>query len=463
MTHAPHTLSPGARVHLVGIGGSGMSALAQLLLERGHPVSGSDLRGGGMCMVLEAMGASVHVGHEAHLVEGADLVVVSNAVPAGNVERVRATELGIPVIIRAELLELLLAGHRRLLVTGTHGKTTTTSMATVALQHAGLDPSFAIGGALRAGGTSAHRGTGEVFVAEADEAFRSFLHLTPDCAVVTNAEMDHHDVYTGLEDVLAAFRQFLARRPRGGLALLCADDPGALELAADADQPVQRYGVAPEADWIISDIAAGPERTTFQLTHAGTDLGRFALGVPGHHNVLNAAAAVAAAAWAGADPGDLHEAFTDFRGAGRRFQILGSVRGITVVDDYGHHPTELRATISAARQLAGDGRVVAVFQPHRYSRTAVLGEQLGRALADADLAVVTDVYAANEAAVAGVTGELVADAALDAGVETRFLASLSALPAVLSRLVQPGDVVLTMGAGDITTVGPQLLRQLEGG
>src|SRR5690606_26860469 len=286
------TLTDRTRVHLVGIGGSGMNALAQILLERGNPVSGSDLRGGPACMVLEAMGAEVHIGHDASYVEGADLVVVSNAVPRGNVERRRAEELGIPVLLRADLLELLLTGRQRILVTGTHGKTTTTAMTTVLLQHAGLDPSFAIGGALHDGGTSAHHGTGPHFVAEADEAFRSFLKLTPDCAVVTNLEMDHPDAYADLADIRAAFVEFLGRRTPGGPAILCADDPGTADLATAVEPPVVTYGTSADADVRVLDVRPRPDRTTtFRLVDRDTDLGTMTLGVPGLHNVLNAAGA----------------------------------------------------------------------------------------------------------------------------------------------------------------------------
>lgn len=458
MTDLPQ-LRHDTHVHLVGIGGAGMSPLAQILLERGLQVSGSDLRGGPACQVLEAMGATVHIGHDAAHVAGADVVVVSTAVPRGNVERRRAEEEGLPVLLRAQLLELLMDGHRRLLITGTHGKTTTTAMAVVTLQAAGLDPSFAIGGALHDGGTSAHHGSGPHFVAEADEAYRSFLHLTPDCAVVTNVEMDHHDVYADLDAVREAFTGFLARRPPGGLALLCHDDPGAVALADTAAAPVQTYGEHPDADWRITDVVAHPDRrTTFTLS----DVGPVTIHVPGRHNVRNAAAAAAAAHWAGAPAPAIRQGLETFVGTQRRFQQLGVAAGVTVVDDYGHHPTELRATIAAARQTRPAGRVIAVFQPHRYSRTKELGEDLGRALADADLVVVTDVYAAGEAAVPGVTGEIVADAAAEAGTETRFLASLRDLSRVLAEIVAPGDLVITMGAGDITQVGPLLLERLEG-
>lgn len=462
-TAAGLELAADTRVHLIGIGGSGMSALAQILLERDMPVSGSDLRGGPSCMVLEAMGATIHVGHDAGHVEQADVVVVSNAVPRGNVERQRAHELGIPVVLRADLLELLLTGSTRVLISGTHGKTTTTSMTTVALQAAGLDPSFAIGGALHGGGTSAHHGTGAVFVAEADEAFRSFLRLTPDVAIITNVEMDHHDEYADLEAYREAFVQFLQRRPEGGLALLCAEDEGSATLSPHLTGLVRTYGTVAGADVRASEVTPTPEGgSRFRVADGEEDLGEFSVLVPGRHNVLNATAAIAAARFVGASVEGVADGLRDFAGAMRRFQRLGTVGGVAVVDDYGHHPTELSATIAGAREANPDGRVIAVFQPHRYSRTEALGTDLGRALAAADLVVVTDVYAAGEAPVPGITGALVADGAADAGAEVRFMPRLGDLPKLLADLVEPGDMVLTMGAGDITGVGPQLLERLEG-
>jgi len=458
----PVALRPHDRVHLIGICGAGMSALAWVLLERGYRVSGSDLRGGRECSALSAMGAQVSVGHDAAAVEGADLVVHSTAVPAANVERVRAGELGLPVLRRPQLLELLLQGRRRVLITGTHGKTTTTAMTTVCLQAAGLDPSFAIGGTVTDAGTSAHDGTGEVFVAEADEAYRSFLSLTPDCAVVLNLELDHHDEYADIQELTDAFVTFLDRRTAGGPAVLCADDPGACGLGERIVAPVLLYGEHPDAALRITDVALEADGSTFRLVEDGEDLGQFSLRVPGRHNVLNATAAAAAALWAGAELEGVRKGLAGFPGAQRRFQRLGVAAGVTVIDDYAHHPTELTATIAAARQTMPAGRVIAAFQPHRYSRTAVLGASLGTALASADLVVVTDVYAAGEAPVPGVTGALVADAARSSGVATHLVPAAGDLPELLAGLARKGDLILTLGAGDITEVGPALLRLLGG-
>lgn len=458
---AARALSPGARVHLVGVGGAGMSGLAQILLERGHPVSGSDLRGGRVATALAAMGAHTHVGHDAAHVEGADAVVVSNAIPDDNPEVARARELGLPVLGRAELLAALMAGYRRLLVAGTHGKTTTTAMTTVCLQEAALDPSFAIGGTLHDGSTNAHHG-GEIFVAEADEAYGSFLALTPDCAVVTNVEYDHHDHYPDRAAVDDAFVTFLSRRPPDAPVFLCADDDGSARLADRLDGVVRTYGEHPEAWMRVVDRVHEPTESRFRLRRDGADLGVFRLRLPGRHNVLNAAAAAAGGLWAGADTEAVREGLARFTGAQRRFQRLGTAGGVTVVDDYAHHPSELTATLAAARQTQPSGRVVAVFQPHRYSRTAALGPELGAALADADVVVVTDVYAAGEEPVPGVTGALVADAARGGGAEVVYVAPGDDLPATVTDLVEDGDLVLTLGAGDVTELGPVLLRRLEG-
>jgi UDP-N-acetylmuramate--alanine ligase len=450
------------RVHLIGAGGAGMSGLARLLLERGHPVTGSDLHAGPVVEALAGMGATVHVGHDAAHVDGAGLVVWSNAVPPSNPERLRAAELGVPQIMRADLLELLMASHRRILVTGTHGKTTTTSMVAVILQGAGLEPSFAIGGALVGGGAGGHHGQGEIFVAEADEAFRSFLRLTPDCAVVTNVEMDHHDEYADIDAVTAAFRAFLARRPPGGLAVICADDAGAAALGGDATAPVVTYGEHPEAVVRISDVVLRSSGSVFRLWDAGEDLGEFGLRVLGRHNVRNAAAAVVAARWAGAGLDAIRVALASFRGARRRFERLGEAGGVLVVDDYAHHPTEIAAVIAAARQARSAGRVVAAFQPHLYSRTLALAPDLGEALAGADLVVVTDIYAAREAPLPGSDAEVVVRAAAAAGTEAHLVRVLDEVPATVAALTSPGDLVLTLGAGTITEVGPKLLGLLAG-
>ena len=457
------TLPTDRPVHLVGIGGAGMSALASILLQRGHTVSGSDLRGGKSASALSAMGATVHVGHAAEHIGDAALVVVSTAVPPDNAEVSAAREQGVPVVRRAELLAALMQGRTSVLVAGTHGKTTTTSMLTVALQAAGVDASFAIGGMIHESGTSAHHGVDDVFVAEADESDRSFLVFTADCAIVTNVEVDHHDVYRDMDDVLDTFTQFLANRAPGGVGVLCADDDGSRRLAQRAGDGLITYGEAVDADVRLHDVELTPTGSSCRLVRDGRELAALHLRVPGRHNLLNAAAAMTAADWLQVDVAAAAAGLARFSGAQRRFQRLGMRRGVTVVDDYAHHPTEIAATLAAARQSAPDGRLVAVFQPHRYSRTAALAAELGAALGAADVAVVTDVYAAGEAAVPGITGELVAQAAGESGAEAHFIAAISDIPRAVAELVREGDLVLTMGAGDITQAGPLLLEALDPG
>ncbi len=444
-----------ARVHLVGVGGAGMSAIARILAQRGHVVSGSDLHEGRAVTALRALGVRIGVGHDAAHLEDAEVVVTSTAVPERNPEVVAARERGIPVVARARMLADIMVGDRAVLVAGTHGKTTTTSMIVVALHAAGVDPTFAIGGELNEAGTNAHAGSDAVAVAEADESDRSFLAYAPDIAVVTNVELDHPEVYRDLDDVLDAFAAFLARRRPAGRAVVCIDDPGARALLGHIDGAVTTYGTAPDADVRIVQRDGATE-----VLVAGASYG-IELAVPGDHNLLNAAAAITVAYLLDADIGSAIEGLSRFRGAARRFQHLGEAGGIVVVDDYAHHPTELRATLAAARTLAPE-RIVCVVQPHRYSRTAALGEELGRAAAGADLVIVTEVYGAGEEPVPGVNGLLVARAAEAAGARVRHEPHLASVADVLVEEARGGDLVLVTGAGDVSQVGPALLARLNG-
>ncbi len=445
-------------VHLVGVGGAGMSGIARILLQRGGSVSGSDLSEGRVLEELRMLGARVDVGHAAEQVDGADIVVTSSAVPADNPEVQEARSRGTLVLRRAEMLARLMERQQAVLIAGTHGKTTTTSMTVVALQAAGRDPSFAIGGSLNESGTNAHAGEDPVFVAEADESDRSFLVYRPDLAVITNLEHDHPDEFADLAAVTQAFRDFADRRAVGAPALACADDPGSRDLAERIASPTHLYGTDPRATWRTVPGEDGVHR----LRHDGEELARFSVGVPGHHNVLNATAALATCALLDVDPAAAAPGLARFTGAARRFQDLGTAVGVTVVDDYAHHPTELRATLSAARSRA-DRRLILVVQPHRYSRTQAFGEELGRAASAADLVLVTDVYAAGESPVPGVSGRLVADAATAAGANVRYCPHLTAVVDELVDVVEEGDLVLTTGAGDVTRVGPTLLARLGGG
>ncbi len=443
------------RVHLIGVGGAGMSAIARILAQRGHAVSGSDLHDGRAVTALRVLGVRIHVGHDAANVEDSDVVVISSAVSADNPEVVAAVARGIPVVPRAQMLADTLAGDRAVLVAGTHGKTTTTSMIVVALHAAGVDPTFAIGGELNEAGTNAHAGSDRVAVAEADESDRSFLAYEPDVAVVTNLELDHPEVYRDLDDVLDAFTAFLARRRPGGVAVVCADDPGVRRLLQRIDGPVVTYGTAADAEVRLVERDGQPHVLVDDVAHP------LALGVPGQHNLLNAVGAVAACRALGAPMAGVIEGLARFRGAARRFQRLGEVDGVSVVDDYAHHPTELRATLAAARST-GAARIVCVVQPHRYSRTAVLGAELGRAAAGADVVIVTEVYGAGERAVPGVNGALVAEAARAAGARVTYEPHLGSVAGLLADEVRSGDLVLITGAGDVSQVGPSLLALLGG-
>ena len=443
------------RVHLIGLGGAGMSGIARILLQRGHAVSGTDLKDGRALESLRALGARVHIGHAAEAVGYAEVVVRSTAVPESNPEIGRALETGIPVLPRAEMLAAVMAQDRRVLVAGTHGKTTTTSMLVVGLQATGLDPSFAIGGALNEIGTNAHAGQDAVFVAEADESDRSFLAFTPDLAIVTNVELDHPDEFTDDADVAETFDRFAARRSPGAKLIACLDDPGSAALAGRVPDVVT-YGQAPGADWRLALGADGRA----VVRHGGEDVAALTLAAPGLHNLRNAVAALAAIHELGGDVAAAASGIATFGGAQRRFQRLGTARGVTVVDDYAHHPTELRATIAAARTV-GHERIVLVVQPHRYSRTEHFGAELGMAAAAAEVVVVTDVFASSEEPIPGVTGELVANAARESGAVVVYEPQLGNVPARVVEHCDEDTLVLVTGAGDVTQVGPAVLDLLR--
>ncbi len=444
------------KVHLVGIGGAGMSAIARILVQRGHDVRGSDLAEGRTAAALRALGVRIHQGHDASNVADAELVVTSTAVPVDNVEVLAARAGQVPVVPRARMLAATMRASTAVLIAGTHGKTTTTSMVVVALHGAGMDPTFAIGGELNESGTNAHAGTDPIAVAEADESDRSFLEYVPDVAVVTNVEHDHPETFSDLDDVLGTFQAFLARRPTGAPAIVCIDDPGARRLIGLVAAPVITYGTDHSADVRLVERDDRCELVVDGRSHP------LMLTVPGRHNRLNASAAIAVCRALGVEVGDALGGLQRFTGAARRFQTVGTIDGVRIVDDYAHHPTELRASLAAARSL-DPARVVCVVQPHRYSRTAVLGAELGRAAAGADVVIVTDVYGAGERPVPGVSGALVADAARAAGARVVHEPHLSAVADVLVGLVRPGDLVLITGAGDVTQVGPSLLTRLSEG
>jgi UDP-N-acetylmuramate--alanine ligase len=464
------------RVHLIGIGGAGMSGIARILLARGAEVSGSDAKQSRAVLALQALGARIAVGHDpAALPAAPATVVISSAIRPANPELVAARERGLPVVHRAQALAALTAGRRLAAVTGTAGKTSTTSMLTVALQHCGLDPSFAIGGDLASSGSGAHEGSGDIFVVEADESDASFLAFSPRVAVVTNVEADHLDHYGNAEAYVAAFAEFVDRIVPGGALVTCADDPGAARLGALAESRgvrVLRYGRTPDADAVLADfrpdgagarialrLRGGPERGGLER---GGPEHLLRLAVPGEHMALNALGALLAGVELGADAAALLAGLAAFDGVRRRFEFRGRAAGVAVYDDYAHHPSKVAAQLRAARDvLAGRGRLVVAFQPHLYSRTRDFAGAFGAALGLADEVVVLEVYGAREDPEPGVSGALVADAVPLPAERVRFVPRWADVPAVVAGVARSGDLVITMGAGDVTVLAPEILLELE--
>jgi UDP-N-acetylmuramate--alanine ligase len=456
------------RVHLIGIGGAGMSALARLMLAQGVPVSGSDAKESRRLSALRALGAQVHVGHGIECLDGdppASVVVASTAIPPTNPEVVEARRRGLPVWTRAEALNAVMAGRQPIAIAGTHGKTTTTSMVTVALQACGEDPSFAIGSELQSSGTNAHWGTGPHFVVEADESDGSFLAITPRVAVVTNVEADHLDHWADLASIEDAFVRFCAAtKETDGVAVLCVDDPGARRVAERARAEgvrVVTYGQSADADVRIVDPVASDRGWSFSVMDHGMRRGTVALQVPGMHNALNAAAAWAVVSVLGAPVAEAAEGLEAFTGTQRRFELRGQVDGIRVYDDYAHHPTEVEVTLRAAREVAGEGRVVVAFQSHRYTRTSIFALDFGRALGLADEVVVLEVYSAGEQPIPGASGAVIAAAVPLPADRVHFEPSWAQVPRVVVERARPGDVVLTMGAGDVGLLAPQIVEMLR--
>jgi UDP-N-acetylmuramate--alanine ligase len=449
-------------VHFIGIGGAGMSGIARILLARGTAVSGSDRRDTPTLLALRALGARVEVGHDRAHLGDADTVVVSTAIRADNPELVAARERGLRVLPRAVALAAVMAGRRSVAVAGTHGKTSTTSMLTVAVQACGVDASFAIGGTLNESGSNAHAGEGDVFVAEADESDRSFLLLSPHAAIVTNVEADHLDNYGDLAAVEAAFDRFLQTVHPEGFVVLCADDPGAARLA-EVPTPARRrtYGTGEGADLRLVDLHVAGDGTSYTAVLDGAVLARVRIRVPGVHMALNSAAALLAGLELGLPAEGLVEGLGRFGGVHRRFELKGVAGGVRVYDDYAHHPTEVRAQLAAARAVVGDGRLVVAFQPHLYSRTREFADGFGDALGLADEVVVMDVYGAREDPVPGVTGAMVADAVPLPAAQVTFEPSWSAAAPALAARARAGDLVVTMGAGDVSMVGPEVLEVLR--
>lgn len=458
-----HSLNPnwklselaGKRIHFIGIGGSGMSGLARIAISHRINVSGSDASDSSVLSALRALGAEIKIGHQASNVIGADLVVYSNAIKADNPERVATSKMAIPEITRASALSLLMSDSFSIAVAGTHGKTTTSSMATVALQSAGVDPSFAIGGVLKSSGSNAHRGSGRYFVAEADESDGSFIAYQPEAAIITNVEWDHVDHFKSENEVFDAFDNFV--QTIKGFLVYCEDDPGAKKVASKATVKTVSYGFSSSANLRLDQINLNANGSTARALWNGAKIGDLTLAVPGEHNLLNAAAVLAVGMELDLNVSALLDGLAKFHGAGRRFELKGSVNGIRVIDDYGHHPTEIKVTLSAAKRYAGGGKLLVIFQPHRYSRTKVFNDQFAQALSTADRCWLLEVYAASEQPIAGVTSANIAIKLPNGRFEPNFMKVIEEV----SQMAKPSDVIITLGAGDVSSIGPLILEELQ--
>ncbi len=455
------------RIHFVGIGGIGMSGIAEVLLTLGFKVSGSDLKASPLTERLKKLGASVFEGHRAENIAGVEVVVTSSAIGPDNPEVAEARKRHVPVIQRAEMLAELMRLKYGIAVAGMHGKTTTTSMVASVLAAGGLDPTVVVGGRVDAMGSNARLGKSQYLVAEADESDRSFLSLSPILAVVTNIDREHMDCYRDMEDVEQTFLTFMDRVPFYGMVVVCNDDDRLRALLPQLRRRAVTYGTRDDSDFRIvealSGVAGGKEKpkSEFGVLYRGKSLGDFRLYVPGQHNVLNATAAIAVGVGLDMASMDIRAALEKFRGVDRRFQLKGKVNEVSVVDDYGHHPTEIRATLAAARQC-GFRRIHVIFQPHRYTRTQLLAEEFATAFGDADSVLVLDIYAASELPILGVTGEWLARRIAElGGKDAKYAASMADAAELAVDLAVEGDLILTLGAGNVSQLGPQLVQLLE--
>ncbi len=454
-------------LHFVGIGGVGMGGIAEVLLNMGYQVSGSDLRESAVTGRLRTLGARIAIGHDAENVADADVVVVSSAISSDNPELLVAGERRLPVVRRAEMLAELMRFRYGIAVAGTHGKTTTTSLVASVLAEGGKDPTFVIGGMLVSAGSNARLGEGRYLVAEADESDASFLHLQPMIAVVTNIDADHLEAYDGsFEQLRSGFVDFLHNLPFYGLAVLCIEDDNVRAMLDQVSRPVLTYGFEDSADLRATAIQSARGVTGFAVSQSGYDDMQIALNLPGRHNVLNALAAIAIGRELGVDDKQIRTALESFQGIGRRFEISGEVQvshgTALLVDDYGHHPTEIRAVMDAVRRGWEDRRLVVAFQPHRYTRTRDLLDDFARVLADADVLVISEVYPAGEQPIEGADGRAIARAVRSRGqVEPVFVEAVEQLAEVLAPLLRDGDIVLTLGAGNIGSVARELPDSLR--
>ncbi len=455
------------RIHFVGIGGIGMSGIAEVLLNLGYKVSGSDLKSSAVTQRLAKLGAIIFEGHRAENMQGAEVVVTSSAIARDNPEVEQARRLHVPVIQRAEMLAELMRLKYGIAVAGMHGKTTTTSMVAAVLAAGNLDPTVVVGGRVDAMGSNARLGNSHYLVAEADESDRSFLKLSPILSVITNIDREHMDCYRDMQDIEDTFLQFMDRVPFYGMVVVCNDDDRLRALLPRLQRRAITYGLRADSDFRVlsPDCELPPQATAplgrFCVQYQGKSLGEFHLHVPGAHNVLNATAALAVGIGLDVPVDVIRQALANFRGVDRRFQLRGRVDGISVIDDYGHHPTEIRATLAAARQCA-QGKIHVVFQPHRYTRTQALLDEFGRAFSDADSIFVLDIYPASEQPIPGITGELVARRIKEVGGRVAsFASSFANATAAVAAIARPGDMVLTLGAGNVSQLGPQIIEELN--
>ncbi len=454
------------RIHFVGIGGIGMSGIAEVLLNLGYKISGSDLKASAVTQRLAGLGATVFEGHAAANTTGADVIVTSSAISTDNPEVAEARRLHIPVIQRAEMLAELMRLKYGIAIAGMHGKTTTTSMVAAVLAGGGLDPTVVVGGRVDAMGSNARLGKSQYLVAEADESDRSFLKLSPILSVVTNIDREHMDCYRDMRDVRRTFLEFMDRVPFYGMVVGCNDDPVLRRLLTRAHRRVTTYGTRRDSDFLIrpgANQAAGGEHrplSRFGITYKGKDLGEFTLHVPGLHNMLNATAAIAVGVALDVPTEQIRAALDGFRGVDRRFQLRGQAAGVSVIDDYGHHPTEIRATLAAAQQC-GFRRVHVIFQPHRYTRTRDLMDEFVTAFADADSLFLLDIYAASEKPIEGVSAEALARRIAEQGNRTAvYMTSFLDAATAVAALARSGEMVLTLGAGSVSQLGPMILEKL---
>ena len=451
----------GLNIHFIGIGGAGMSGIARIMLAKSIEVSGSDKNESQMTLALKALGAKVQIGHDAKNIDGADLVVVSAAISKNNPEYAAAVAAGLPIAARATALSWLLSDSKSVAVAGTHGKTTTTAMLTVALQAAGVDPSFAIGGTINSAGTNAHSGSGDIFVVEADESDGSFLAYQPLGAIITNIELDHVDHFTSEDQLFKTFADFVGSIKPGGFLVACGDDSGVkklIKMNANQNIKIITYGQGPDNDYQISRINLAPQSSTAQITINGRKAGELSLVVPGLHNILNALAAFAAGCALQVNELKLIQGLSSFTGTKRRFELKGEVNGVKVIDDYGHHPTEIEVTLTAAKNLAGSGRVLTVFQPHRYSRTSAFTKEFAQSLALSDFVYLLEIYAASEKPMEGVSSLLISK--LMPPEKVKFEPSMLQVVADVAKAAKSGDVIITLGAGDVSSLSAPILDAL---